>query len=283
MSSKISELTAATSASATDILPIVQSSTNKKLTIALLFSLFNNPNNITGTATAVINRLNLCTGTSSNYTVTLPTPASQTDNFICIQGSSESAALTKLVTLATAAGSIIGGPPSIWAGETVIYRSDGTNWIIVWSHLIPHAAILRSGSTTSPSHDTSTKFNLSESVLNVGYIADTSNSRFAPRRAGNYLVSGMINLASLAQNTRLLCEVGVGSTPSAVRILGMSIVGETGTTGYASGSLIVPIASGEFIELWGEWYVSGGSSTKTSTIGNNLVKPSMSVTEILQW
>ncbi|MBK7459900.1 MAG: hypothetical protein IPJ42_16300, partial [Betaproteobacteria bacterium] len=87
----------------------------------------NGENSITGTATAVIGRLNVCSGTSANYTVTLPAVSGNSGKYI---GFRMAAGLTKLVTLDGDGTETIDGATTrvMYAKETALLYCDGTTW-----------------------------------------------------------------------------------------------------------------------------------------------------------
>ena len=58
-----------------------------------------NYNLVTGATTAVFGQVNLCSGTSADYTVTLPTAVGNAGKMICIKCNSDATILSKVVTV----------------------------------------------------------------------------------------------------------------------------------------------------------------------------------------
>src|SRR5574343_1117194 len=115
----------------------------------VLASLLNSTVSVTG-ATGLTNdafgKLHICTGTSTDYTVTLPAAANNAGKQIGFQmGSSTS--LTKLVTLDANASELIDGMTSriMWSDEVAILSCDGTGWTKIGGKGIPMSASLKMG------------------------------------------------------------------------------------------------------------------------------------------
>lgn len=150
---------------------------------------------VTGTATATLGRMHVCSGTSADYTVTLPTAASQSGKVI---GFRMSSALTRFVTIDGNASETIDGALTrvMWANEVAILRSDGSNWHKIAGKSIPlsaHISRRSADGAVSIAHATSTTVPLVRSVLdNSGRMLDLANSAIICRRSGNYLFSGTL-------------------------------------------------------------------------------------------
>lgn len=91
---------------------------------------------ITGTDTATLGRMHVCSGTTSDYSLTLPTALGNAGKFVGVRMSS---ALTKLVTLDGNSTETIDEALTriMWAGESAILMSDGTQWVKVAGKSIP--------------------------------------------------------------------------------------------------------------------------------------------------
>jgi hypothetical protein len=154
-------------------------------------SLGGDPISVTTTTTATIGRMHVCTGTSADYTVTLPAAAGNAGRFI---GFRMAPALTRLVTIDGNASETINGALTrvMWANESALLSCDGVGWFKVAGLTVPLSAglFLPSNQTlvaatvtivdcTSVDFDASTR------------MADTTNKRINIRRTGNYLVSGV--------------------------------------------------------------------------------------------
>ena len=91
--------------------------------------------------TAALGKLHLISGTAS-YTVTLPTPVGNAGALIGFTVDNLTNA-TKLYTIASPAGTV-GRFASLvmWAGETILIRSNGTNWAILDARRNPMTGLL---------------------------------------------------------------------------------------------------------------------------------------------
>lgn len=77
--------------------------------------------------TSAFGKLHICTGTTADYTVTLPAVASSAGKMIAVCVSST---MTKLVTLKGNSSELIDGGNTriMWAGESATLYCDGTSW-----------------------------------------------------------------------------------------------------------------------------------------------------------
>lgn len=159
---------------------------------------------ITGTTaltSAAFGRLHVCSGTSANYTVTLPAPAGNAGRWIGVRMAST---LTKFVTIAQNASETINGAASrlMWANEAATLLCDGTNWFKIAGRSIAMQASARL--TGSPDYQAQAIANatLTQVLLNqvdldnTGSMADLSNHQIIIRRAGTYNAHGIIPYAS---------------------------------------------------------------------------------------
>jgi hypothetical protein len=202
---------------------------------------------------------------NASFELILKTGAGQTCSF----SGSTIAALTEITRL-------------FIAGEVMVFRYVAADkWMVEHDGRIAQKCMLESTNATSASHDTATKITLGTSVYDVGGIGNAANNRAAPRRAGKYLLSGMVNFASLAVDTRVTGFVYTGSSPAVYRYLGMSYNRIATTTLVVSGATSATLAVGDFVELWGAWDVVGGSGSKSTNVTNAGIKPFLSATEVL--
>ena len=202
---------------------------------------------ITGTATATIGKMHVCSGTSSNYTVTLPATSGNNGKYI---GFRMSNALTKLVTLDGNSSETIDGELTrvMWKDEVAILYCDGANWFKVAGKTIPMACSLRRTTNQTISNNTVTKILLDQTDLdNTGAMANTGNNRIDIRRNGTYSIPGVVVWNSLSANTtRLITEIKKSGTG----------VGQTEAYGPSGGypapaitEVVFNCAAGEYIEL----------------------------------
>lgn len=220
-------------------------------------------------------KLHQCTGTSADYTVTLPAVSGNAGKVIAFQMST---ALTKLVTIDGNASETIDGATTrvMWAGETAVLYCDGTAWTKIGGKTIPMVAGQTVSGTQSIATGTSTKKTLGTAT---GYtncpsaMNDTANSRIVVLRAGNYLLQGCTRISNITTTTNQETLLYVSGSEYA-------ITSRYATTGDFS-SMICDInyaaAANAVIELYARQY-SGVNQTYLNNIMNYLF-----VTEIPQW
>lgn len=223
---------------------------------------------VTDAVTATIGRMHLCSGTSADYTVTLPAASGNTGKMI---GFRMSSALTKLVTLDGNSSETIDGAATriMWAGETAILMCDGSNWFKIAGKTIPMKCTLYLNATNQLfDADTNTKILLAHSLssgTNCSLMANTGSNRVDIVRAGNYTIEVCItynNNNSTAGSSGVLGyingSIGAGLCSTTYR-----------PASYQSTPFIMMPAAltvGGYVELYGAF--SGGSFS-TSAIYNN--------------
>lgn len=153
---------------------------------------------VTGTATLTIGRMHVCSGTSADYTVTLPAVSGNSGRFIGIRMAS---GLTKLVTVDGNGTELIDGQQTrvMWANESAILFCDGTSWSKVAGKTIPLICNLyRDNTAQSIANNTVAVVGLNTvRIDNQGTLADTANNRITCRRASIYSISGAVQYDSL--------------------------------------------------------------------------------------
>ncbi|MCW2077832.1 UNVERIFIED_ORG: hypothetical protein M2193_000007 [Bradyrhizobium japonicum] len=135
-------------------------------------------------------KLHLISGTSSSYTVTLPTPVGNTGAIIALSVDNPTNA-TKLYTIASPSGNV-GRATSLvmWAYEQLVIRSDGANWVIVSAKQIPFV-----GRFTRASDLTLVSATITEIPFTVASDDPTglnlcfSGNRFVAPRASSFVFS----------------------------------------------------------------------------------------------
>jgi hypothetical protein len=183
---------------------------------------------VTTTANLTLRRTHACTATSAAYTVTLPTPVGVAGAQVGVRITPSS---TKLVTLATAAGNIGGAATRImWAGESAILMSDGTNWVKTAGRTLPMMASIKqlaiqslpTGAVTVLGFDGSDIDNIGLMVTLGTIAAKTGNITI--QRAGVYSI---------------LCQFGMAAIPSggATRIIGQVTKNAVATASTEIGSV----------------------------------------------
>ena len=233
----------------------------------------NGENSITGTATAVIGRLNVCSGTSANYTVTLPAVSGNSGKYI---GFRMAAGLTKLVTLDGDGTETIDGATTrvMYAKETALLYCDGTTWTKMAGKTLPLAGAITGTQTNTVScaNGTPGKAPVTGTEYDTsGLMCDSAtNKRINVVRAGLYHLAASVFYESIA-NANL------------VKYLQVSVNGTADGTMYAdnpalsSGSntrlrLTRPrvFAVNDYVEIYGLHY--GANNEPVSLLRSELIE-----------
>lgn len=191
-------------------------------------------NSITGTATAVIGRLNVCSGTSADYTVTLPAVSGNAGRYI---GFRMASGLTKLVTLDGNASETIDGALTrvMRAQETALLYCDGTTWTKMAGKTIPFKLVLQRSSVSGDQEFSSTTWTACqtpETMFGDAAMYDSTNHRIKILRNGTYTCSGSFYVAGTsitvaygnvgknqAAATQVLANIYVNSTVGAGSVI----------------------------------------------------------------
>jgi hypothetical protein len=165
---------------------------------------------------------------SANVTATLPTAvgiAGQTIRIRCVPG------YTGLCTISGTGGQTIGGRASriIYAGESPLLQSDGSNWVRTGGTIIPTACSITSSGTQSIAAITRTTVAFDMIVFdNTGQMAVVASHEIKILRPGLYTISASAYFDTLAAQE-------------------YSIVADAYQNGTANGltaRLLVPVATG---------------------------------------
>lgn len=221
----------------------------------LLSVLVSTPVSVTGTtalSSSAFGKLHVCSGTSANYTVTLPDPASSAGKLI---GFRMAPGLTRLVTIAQHASELIDGAASrvLWASETALLLSDGTNWFKLAGRSIPMKCTMRlAANQGSIATSTMTKV-LIDTVDDdpTAAMADTTNKRINIVRPASYQPTGNVIWSALSANsfrtiTNVTKNVGI------IVLANGESYGQSST--YPSVLAVVAsvaLAAGDYVELRG--------------------------------
>jgi hypothetical protein len=242
---------------------------------------------ITGATTATIGRRHVCSGTSADYTVTLPTASGNTGRLIAFRMSN---ALTKLVTLDGNSTETIDGLTTrvMWAGESAILISDGSQWCKIAGKSIPLEAVIESRSATSIANITLVRINMTDTIRqSVGTLVDLTNDRITVPRPGCFILSGMVSyersgstLAGSEMYAQICINGTVGSTlPSALTVVPCAFVVTAGNYSHCALSVTRQLAANDFVIIGG--YQSSGQTFTTRTV--DVVRPFLSLLEVPSW
>lgn len=227
---------------------------------------------LSGTA---FGKLHQCTGTSADYTVTLPAVSGNAGKIIAFQMST---ALTKLVTLDGNGSETIDGATTriMWAGETAVLYCDGSAWTKIGGKNIPMVAGQTVSGTQSIANATAVKKTLGTALAAncPAYMNDTANSRIYIPRPSNY----QVQITSQISNA----TTGPSSLESLLYKNGSeeAITFAYFNTGYypdAATAVNRAFVAGDYLELYARQY-TGSNQTYANAKQNALF-----VTEIPQW
>lgn len=186
----------------------------------MLSVLVNSPVSITGTtslSSSAFGKMHVCSGTSSSYTVTLPSPTSNAGKFI---GFRMDHGLTKLVTITHNASENIDGASSriMWANESAILGNDGTNWYKIAGKTIPMICSMSRHASYSISSGSATVIPVDTTLVdNTGLMADpTTNHHVYIVRGGYYVVSGTTWYNNIGAANRVECRLHRNGTEESV-------------------------------------------------------------------
>jgi hypothetical protein len=222
-----------------------------------------------------LGRMHACT-VASPYTVTLPTPVGFAGQTISVRVVPSSVAL---LTLATAAGNINGTSTRIlWAGESAVLESDGTNWVKVGGRSLPMVAAIGANATTAIPTSATTFVTLDTSQRdNTGLMVNTGGSGLIFRRPGTYTVRGRIGMVNAPANaSRVLAQVYKSATPV---VQGEVSALSGGNTTFSITDEVV-FALSDAINL--AMFQNSGSSWSGQT-GAGQNASSLSATEVITW
>lgn len=152
---------------------------------------------ITTTATATIGRMHVCSGTTSNYAVTLPAVSGNTGKFI---GFRMAPGLTKFVTIDGDGTEEIDGALSrvMWANETCELFCDGSAWTKVAGKSIPFFVEVTRSTTLTTTNGAFIKISLPNVVSDVAGLWDTGNDWITMPRDSTYAFDAKYRVADNA-------------------------------------------------------------------------------------
>lgn len=217
----------------------------------------------------------VCSGTSVNYAVTLPSTtglAGKTVTFVM------SSALTKLVTITAAGGNTIDGSATriMWAGESATLLTDGTNWYKVSGKTVPMVAgQYKTGADQSIPNNSATKLTLGTAIASncPAAMNDTANSRIVIVRPSVYhtVAAARFKNVSAAGNYEVL------GYKNGAEITIVSRYMTSGDWGPVEAIYPLSLVVNDYVETYARQY-SGSAQNTFDNNGNGLY-----LTEIPQW
>lgn len=237
---------------------------------------------ITAATTATISRMHVCSGTSADYTVTLPPVSGNVNKLI---GFRMASGLTRLVTLDGDGSETIDGAltRTMWGGEAAILFCDGVSWQKIAGKTIPMAAKLtRSTAQTGILTATNTKITLATAAVNIGSMGDpTTNNRINVRRTAVYEITASWGIPSVfGDGQRIITDVWKNGLNTGTRLCINLLLSPAATQSLVCvTSTLEELTAGDFVEL--QVAQTTGSTQSTSTAAGFV--PFLSVVEVPSW
>jgi hypothetical protein len=220
---------------------------------------------VTGATTALIDRWHKISGTSADYTITLPAAAGLGGRFIGFRVLGAAAA-SKFYTLDGNSGETIDGATTrvLWAEETAVLLCDGSNWFKVAGKPRPMVCQMYLNNQVGPLANAAvTQVPIDDTgVDNTGAMANEGSNRIDIKRTGLYVVKAGLAFngnagASLATAIGRAIVIGQVNTGPATVAQGE---GHGHVGGYAIAVAIAPVnlTAGENLTL--HYYQDGGAT-----------------------
>lgn len=223
--------------------------------------------NVTLTSTA-FGKIHVCTGTTADYTITLPAASGNTGKIITFQMSN---ALTKLVTLDGNASETIDGSLTriMWANEAATLYCNGTSWTKIAGKSVPMNVLLyKTGGNQSVGSGVATKLTLETLGANTAPAAmyDTSLSRIKIVRPGLYNIthSGRITNISTSTNSETLGYKNGSEYAITSRYM------TTGDWGSCQFSMLVSAVVNDYFETYVRQYSGGNQNFLSGDFMNSI-------------
>lgn len=263
-----------TSGSFVDVLASAATASSSSSGGDLLSTLLQAEISVTAGSTATLGAMHVCSGTTADYTVTLPAASGNAGKMV---GLRMDPALTKLVTIDGNASETIDGATTrvMWAGETAILHCNGTSWTKIAGKSIPMICKLAPTGTQSSTANTEVKISLSSAVFDNASMGNTSTYRITCRRTGTYnLHAAIMYVASGGANSVQIRVYKNGGTlyfqPHARTESSINFMAEASKKAFA-------VTAADYFELYS--YLSAATGTTDVSLGLT----SMTLEEIITW
>jgi uncharacterized protein YjbI with pentapeptide repeats len=200
---------------------------------------------VTTLTTDGLGKMHACTVTAP-YTLTLPTPVGVSQQQIAVRVRQDA---TALLTLATAGGNIEGQATRVmWAGESAILESDGTNWVKIGGKTIPmNCQIFQNTGQTLPDSTFAVVTVDITHLDNTGLMASPSTNQINVLRPGLYAVTGRMGMSGApAAASRSILNVKSNGSTLLIQDE-RSVV--TGTNLCCAVSTDVALSAGDYVQL----------------------------------
>lgn len=176
----------------------------------MLSTLVDTEVSVTTTATLTIGKMHVCSGTSADYTVTLPAASGNAGKFVGVRGAT---ALTKKITIDGNASELVNGVASmdIQAGYSVILMCDGTSWYTIAQRSQIGAWLTLNGTGTIAilaSQNVSSVTDNSTGRYTINFITAFPDAHYSAHVGGANSASNK----SIASNTTTACQINFYET-----------------------------------------------------------------------
>ena len=213
----------------------------------------------------------VCTGTTTNYTVTLPAVSGNDGKYFAVR---MSPLLTKLVTLSGNGNETINGSTTriMHHNETAVLYCDGTQWLKVAGISLPMRCQMALPSVQFNVAPNGVKVNITTiNIDTTGLMADSTNSRIYIRRGGQYTLTAKVQFHSLSTNSIRIISFAFKNSTASVYYSQAEGYGAAGGFPTPSASSIGSFATGDYLELIGFHSSSnneafGGDGTSSGSI-----------------
>jgi hypothetical protein len=207
---------------------------------------------ITGAATATIQRAHIVTGTTADYTITLPAASGNAGKLIAFRFGS---ALTKVITLDGSGSETISGKAARKhvKNEAVILLCDGSNWHIAAQWLLPvkcKAYMQNGGAGKSISAATFTKVPFDTEVIdsNSNFDSSAGSHQFTATVPGDYLVTASIGFSGASVPQRYLAKLDKNG--SYIANFFDNNLGAGGNFVGSAASVVYNVAAGDVLSVY---------------------------------
>lgn len=226
----------------------------------LLSTLVDSEVSVTTTATLTISKMHVCSGTSSDYTVTLPPASISTGKLIGVRMAT---GLTKLVTVKGNASELINGLNIriMHAGESAILLCDGASWFKIGGLSIPMTCFASWVGSSAGTDNTWVPVSV-DTNTDGSLMYDATNDRISILRPGRYAANTFVS--TVTATNILLSSLFVNASMA-------SCFNGANPTGWASAANHVTLVAGDYLR---PGYYKGGGSIDSLSI---------TVTEIPSW
>lgn len=240
---------------------------------------------VTGATTLQLGIMHVCSGTDSNYTVTLPAASGNAGKFVGVRMSKD---LTKLVTIDAAGSELIDGQASriLWAKESAILMCDGVGWTKVAGKSIPMSGSLgmSAGQLFSNNTDTLIQFGRSLTLDAPAEFQTIATYRMTALREGKYLFAAtMLGNGSNSVSHTIYMNIFKNGAQIVPGCVSANAVGAS-ALGSVNSNIPIALAAGDFVQV----YLSFNPGSYTTSVfylesGSYGKYHQFSLTEVISW